>query len=37
MAPEGQRREILDWYHLMENLQKVGDSTGRLQKASALL
>lgn len=37
MAPEGQRREILDWYHLMENLQKVGDSTWRLQTASALL
>jgi len=24
IAPNGERREILDWYHLMENLHKVG-------------
>jgi len=23
IAPNGERREILDWYHLMENLHKV--------------
>ena len=28
-----QRREILDWYHLMENLHKVGGSNQRLRKA----
>ena len=32
-----QRREILDWYHLMENLHKVGGSIKRLQKAKDLL
>jgi hypothetical protein len=30
-VPE-QRREILDWYHLMENLDKVGGSLKRLQR-----
>jgi hypothetical protein len=25
-----ERREILDWYHLMENLYKVGGSNKRL-------
>lgn len=28
-----QRREILDWYHLMENLHKVGGSNQRLVRA----
>jgi hypothetical protein len=28
-----QRREILDWYHLMENLHKVGGSNQRLRQA----
>lgn len=37
MAPETQRREILDWYHLMENLEKVGGSNRRLNRARALL
>lgn len=32
-----ERREILDWYHLKENLYKVGGSLKRLKKASALL
>lgn len=27
------RREILDWYHLMENLHKVGGSNQRLRRA----
>lgn len=31
------RWEILDWYHLKENLYKVGGSLKRLKKASALL
>jgi hypothetical protein len=31
------RREILDWYHLMENLQKIGGSNQRLFAARSLL
>ena len=27
-----QRREVLDWYHLMENLHKVGGSNRRLRR-----
>lgn len=30
---EQDRREILDWYHLNENLQKVGGSIKRLKQA----
>lgn len=37
MAAELQRREILDWYHLMENLEKVGGARQRLSQASVLL
>lgn len=37
MASDTQRREILDWYHLMENLEKVGGSMRRLNQARALL
>jgi hypothetical protein len=29
--------EILDWYHLIENLHKVGGSLKRLQEAESLL
>jgi len=29
--------EILDWYHLMENLHKVGGSLKRLRQAETLL
>ncbi|WP_250126518.1 ISKra4 family transposase [Chroococcidiopsis sp. CCMEE 29] len=32
-----QRREILDWYHLVENLGKVGGSQQRLDAAQACL
>lgn len=32
-----QRREILDWYHLMENLGKVGGSQHRLDAVEACL
>lgn len=32
-----QRREILDWYHLVENLHKVGGSLKRLHQAEQLL
>ena len=32
-----QRREILDWYHLVENLGKVGGSQQRLDQVEALL
>jgi hypothetical protein len=31
------RREILDWYHLVENLGKVGGSQRRLNKVEARL
>lgn len=36
-ASAPQRREILDWYHLKENLYKVGGSLKRLCQAEALL
>jgi hypothetical protein len=32
-----QRREILDWYHLMENLHKVGGSNRRLRQVKNYL
>lgn len=35
MAPATQRRESLDWYHLMEKLEKVGGSIRRLNQARA--
>ena len=37
LAPNVQRREVLDWFHLMENLHKVGGSLKRLKQAQALL
>ena len=37
MKGEVERREILDWYHLMENLEKVGGSLKRLAQARSLL
>lgn len=37
LAPINQRREILDWYHLKENLYKVGGSLKRLHQAEAFL
>ncbi len=36
-APEHQRREVLDWFHLMENLHKVGVSNQRLHQVKTLL
>jgi hypothetical protein len=36
IANPGQRLEILDWYHLVENLHKVGGSIKRLTQAEAL-
>jgi hypothetical protein len=36
-ATPAQRREVLDWYHLIENLHKVGGSLKRLRQAEALL
>jgi hypothetical protein len=33
----GERREILDWFHLMENLHKIGGSNQRLFAARNLL
>lgn len=32
-TPETERREILDWFHLMENLYKVGGSMQRINTA----
>ncbi len=32
-----EKREILDWYHLVENLYKVGGSLKRLSSAESLL
>jgi hypothetical protein len=37
ISNEANRREILDWYHLNENLQKVGGSMNRLNKAEEYL
>jgi hypothetical protein len=37
VATNGQRREILDWYHLIENLNKVGGSQRRINEAQAYL
>ena len=37
IATAPQRREILDWYHLKENLHKVGGSVKRLNQAETLL
>lgn len=37
IATAPQRLEILDWYHLVENLHKVGGSIKRLTQAEALL
>ena len=37
LATEQQRQEILDWYHLKENLYKVGGSIKRLKAAENLL
>jgi hypothetical protein len=37
LAPDAQRREILDWFHLIENLHKVGGSQKRLKQAQNLL
>ena len=37
VAPNGQRREILDWYHLIENLNKVGGSQRRINQAQDYL
>jgi len=35
--PGGERREILDWYHLVENLCKVGGSVKRLAQGKEFL
>jgi hypothetical protein len=37
IASADARREILDWYHLKENLYKVGGSLKRLKQAESLL
>lgn len=35
--PKGETREILDWFHLAENLYKVGGSLKRLDRGKTLL
>jgi hypothetical protein len=35
--PQGNTREILDWFHLVENLYKVGGSNQRIQQGKHLL
>jgi hypothetical protein len=37
IAPPEYRRDILDWWHLVENLYKVGGSNDRLHQVEALL
>ena len=37
MGTDAERREMLDWYHLVENLNKVGGSIQRINQAEALL
>lgn len=37
LAPEYQRREVLDWYHLVENLHKVEGSKESLERMKSLL
>ena len=37
LAPDVKRRDVLDWFHLMENLHKVGGSLKRLKQAKNLL
>lgn len=37
LNPHQKRREILDWYHLVENLHKIGGSLKKLAKAKNLL
>ena len=37
IAEEKQRREILDWYHLMENLYKMEASSSNLEQVKAYL
>jgi hypothetical protein len=36
-TPEAERREILDWFHLMENLYKVGGSMQRIHTVKEFL
>lgn len=35
--PQGETRQILDWFHLVENLYKVGDSLRCIAQAKQLL
>jgi hypothetical protein len=37
IATRDTRREILDWYHLKENLDKIGGSLKRIDQAEAFL
>jgi hypothetical protein len=35
--PHGEKREVLDWFHLVENLHKAGGSLKRIARAETLL
>lgn len=37
LNPKGETREILDWFHLVENLYKVGGSNKRIEEGKNLL
>ena len=37
LNPQGNTREILDWFHLVENLYKVGGSNKRIEQGKTLL
>ena len=37
ISTSSQRQEIWDWYHLKENLYKVGGERQRIKQAEALL
>jgi len=37
LNPQGNTREILDWFHLVENLYKVGGSHKRIEQGKSLL
>ena len=37
LAPHRCRREVLDWYHLVENLYKLGGAVSRLKRFQSLL
>jgi hypothetical protein len=37
LKPESERRDVLDWYHLVENLHKIGGSSEQLKRLETSL